>query len=181
MLQTPAITNHFIAGPACSLSPCGARLRTRPQGGRVGDASLIETARRAGEAKVIPDLPRKDRTLLNQFVYEIGTASCPRYRLSSTLKRGSKNLSLQLSVWILKAGAWQVKFKLFMAGIIEFWRKTSAQREPCGPERHSFSPETMRKIGTQREELLTTSLRMMASAISFMGLRRCWLCRCRIR
>ncbi len=172
MLRKISIAIRFLRRLTCAPSKTRCQHRSHRAQTKVANAASA-----ACSETVLP----------TQNVYEIGTASCPRNRLFSTLKRGSKCV-LQLSVRILRAGDGQVKFKLFMAGIIEFRRKNYTQLCRSGshccskiPQLRSAGGANRSVIGNQREALLTTWLRMMASAISFMGLRRCWLWRWRIR
>lgn len=75
---------------------------------------------------------------------------------------------------IMLIGRGDVKFKLFIAGISKRrkWQVAASVRQPdgCAVSRH----------GHERNPFLTKLLSTMASAMSFMGLRICWLWRCRV-
>lgn len=78
----------------------------------------------------------------------------------------------RMRIMLIRRG--DVKFKLFIACISKRrkWQLAATVRPPdgCAVSRH----------GHERNPFLTKLLSTMASAMSFMGLRICWLWRCRV-
>ena len=71
-------------------------------------------------------------------------------------------LSYEFSAWILRWGTGKVKFKLFIVDIIQSYFSGFGNSS-------FYVPRVME------------SLRIIASAISFIERRRCWLSRCSMR